>query len=421
MAVLIGFRNVPGPSEQALVHSQAGVIKYSYHLVPAIAASIPEQARAALLANPAVTRIEVDGTVRALDAELDNAWGVKRIGAGLVHDAHNKGTGVKVAIIDTGIDRTHPDLDANYKGGRDFVNGDDDPMDDHGHGTHVAGTIAAEDDGTGVVGVAPEAHLYALKILDSSGSGSDSDMIAAMEWAVENDMDVVNLSLGTPTDPGTIVQQAFDNAAAAGIVTVAAAGNRDWIYILLGIEMPVMWPAAYDSVIAVSATTSTDQWADFSCSGSEVELAAPGNSIYSTIPGGYGTMSGTSMASPHVAGTAALVIAAGYSDVRARLAGTADDLGTLGRDNYYGYGLVDADEAAGGGTPPANQEPTASFTFETANLSCSFDASGSTDSDGSIVTYAWSFGDGSSGSGVTVSHTYGTAGTYTVTLTVTDE
>lgn len=344
VAVLIGFRNVPGPSEQALVRSQAGAIKYSYHLVPAIAASIPEQARAALLANPAVTRIEADGTVRALDAELDSSWGVKRIGAGLVHDAHNKGTGVKVAVIDTGIDRTHPDLDANYKGGRDFVNNDDDPMDDHGHGTHVAGTIAAEDNGTGVVGVAPEAHLYALKILDSSGSGSDSDLIAAMQWAVDNHMDVVNMSLGTPTDPGTAVQQAFDNAAAAGVLSVAAAGNSDFFGI---IGDTVEWPARYESVIAVGATDSTDSLAWFSSTGPQVELAAPGVSIRSTLRGGgYGNMDGTSMATPHVAGTAALVIAAGWSDVRGRLASTADDLAPTGRDTWYGFGLVDADEAA---------------------------------------------------------------------------
>lgn len=418
VAVLIGFKNVPGPSEQALVHSQAGVIKYSYHLVPAIAASIPEQARAALLANPAVARIELDGTVRALDAELDNSWGVKRIGAGVVHDARNKGAGVKVAVIDTGIDYTHPDLDANYKGGRDFVNNDNDPMDDHGHGTHVAGTIAAEDNGTGVVGVAPEAWLYALKILDSSGSGSDSDLIAAMQWAVDNHMQVVNMSLGTPTDPGMTVQQAFDNAAAAGVLSVAAAGNSD-LWGLIGDT--VEWPARYESVIAVGATDNTDYLAYFSSTGPQVELAAPGVNIRSTLRGGgYGTMSGTSMATPHVTGTAALVIAAGWSDVRARLASTADDLGLTGRDTWYGYGLVDADKAAGGATPPPNQKPTASFTYTTASLSCNFNASGSTDPDGSIVAYAWSFGDGGTGTGVNASHTYAGAGAYTVTLTVTD-
>ena len=369
VAVLIGFRNVPGPSEQALVRSQAGVIKYSYHLVPAIAASIPEAAKAALLANPAVTRIEPDGVVKALDTELDNAWGVKRIGAGTIHAAGNKGAGVKVAIIDTGIDYTHPDLKANYKGGEDFVNNmDGDPMDDHGHGTHVAGTIAAVDNGTGVVGVAPEAWFYALKILDSSGSGSDSDLIAAMQWAVGNEMQVVNLSLGTPTDPGAAVQQAFDNAAAAGVLSVAAAGNSD-LFGLIGDT--VEWPARYESVVAVGAIDSTDSLAYFSSTGPQVELAAPGVDIRSTLRGGgYGTMSGTSMATPHVSGTAALVIAAGWPDVRGRLASTADDLAPAGRDTWYGYGLVDADEAAASTTPP---EPPVLTTIEVSPSTATLD------------------------------------------------
>ena len=422
VAVLIGFRNVPGPSEQALVRSQGGVIKYSYHLVPGIAASLPQPAAAALAGNPAVTHVEPDGKVYATDAELDNAWGVKRIGAGVVHAPPNSNTGlgVKVAIIDTGIDYTHPELDGNYHGGKDFVNNDDDPLDDHGHGTHVAGTIAAEDNGeaaAGVVGVAPGAHLYALKILDRSGSGNDSDLIAAMQWAVDNSMQVVNLSLGTPTDPGTLVKQAFDNAAAHGVVTVAAAGNRDWLYILFGIEMPVQWPAAYDSVIAVSAIKSSDQWANFSCSGPEVELAAPGDSIYSTIPGGYGVMSGTSMAAPHAAGAAALVIAAGYSDVRGRLASTADDLGTAGRDKYYGFGLVDADEAA---IRASIQPPVAGFsgnpTSGTAPLAVQF----TDQSTGSVSSWSWDFGDGGTSTQQSPSYTYTAAGVYTVSLTVTN-
>ena len=159
--VLIGFASQPGPSDQALVRSAGGNIKHTYRLVPAIAASLPEGAIAGLLANPRVTRVEPDIEIHAIDAELDNTWGVKRIGAGTVHDAGNKGTGVKVAVIDSGIDYTHPDLDANFDPllrGKDFVNDDDDPLDDNGHGTHVAGSIAAEDNGTGVVGVAPEAR-----------------------------------------------------------------------------------------------------------------------------------------------------------------------------------------------------------------------------------------------------------------------
>ena len=159
--VLIGFTRVPGPSEQALVRAHGGVIKYSYSLVPAIAASIPEAAIAGLLHNPHITGIEPDGTVYA-DAELDDSWGVKHIGAGAVHNGGNKAAGVKIAIIDSGVDYNHLDLNDNFDIGDlgyDFTNSDSDPMDDYGHGTHVAGTVAAENDGFGVVGVAPEAAL----------------------------------------------------------------------------------------------------------------------------------------------------------------------------------------------------------------------------------------------------------------------
>ena len=152
--VLIGFDRPPGAAAENLVRGFGGSIKYTYHLVPAIAANIPETAVAGLLRSQRVIRVELDGQFHAVDGELDAAWGVKHIGSGIVHTGGNKGSGVKVAVIDSGIDYTHPDLIANYvEGGYDFVNNDTDPMDDYGHGTHVAGTIAAEDNGSGVVGV----------------------------------------------------------------------------------------------------------------------------------------------------------------------------------------------------------------------------------------------------------------------------
>lgn len=350
--VLIGFTQLPGPAQEALVRAFGGSIKHTYHLVPAIAATLPETAMRGLRANPVVTVIEPDGQVWAVDAELDNTWGVKRIGAGAVHP-DNTGAGVKVAIIDTGIDYTHPELDANYAGGYDFVNKDNDPMDDNRHGTHVAGTVAAVKNGAGVVGVAPEAHLYALKVLGADGSGSYSAVIAALQWAVDNGIQVTNNSYGSSTNPGTTVQQAFDNAYAAGVLNVCAAGNTGTS---AGDGDNVIYPARYDSCIAVAATDKNDNRASFSSTGPAVELAAPGVSINSTVPGGYATLSGTSMASPHAAGTAALVIASGITDangdgkindeVRLRLQQTADDLGAAGRDPQYGFGLVDADEAA---------------------------------------------------------------------------
>ena len=133
--VLIAFRNTPGPDDEALVRGVGGRVKHRYHLIRAIATSIPRRAMSALLANPRVAAVEPDGKVFAVDAELDNSWGVKRIGAGSVHANGIRGTGVKVAILDTGIDYTHPDLAANYAGGWDFVNNDDDPFDDNKHDT----------------------------------------------------------------------------------------------------------------------------------------------------------------------------------------------------------------------------------------------------------------------------------------------
>ena len=359
--VLIGFTNTPGLSEQALVRSHGGVIKHSYHLVPAIAASVPESAISGLSHNPSVTSIDLDGTVYAIDAELDNTWGVKRIGSGTVHDTGNKGTGVKVAVIDSGIDYTHPDLGVNFAGGYDFVNNDTDPMDDNEHGTHVAGTIAALDNNVGVVGVAPEAKLYALKVLSSGGSGSWSDVIAALQWAVDNGIQVTNNSYGSGQNPGGTVQAAFDNSAAAGVLHIAAAGNSGNPG---GKGNNVGYPARYDSVVAVAATNKNDDRASFSSTGDQVELAAPGVGINSTkLGGGYIEFNGTSMASPHVAGSAALVIAAGITDsngnglindeVRQALDSTALDLGTAGRDSLYGFGLVNVAAAVASVVPPA--------------------------------------------------------------------
>ncbi|MDP3994113.1 MAG: S8 family serine peptidase [Candidatus Doudnabacteria bacterium] len=364
--VFIIFNQTPGSREQALVESHGGVIKHSYHLVPAIAASIPESAIAGLSRNPNITSIEPDGVVYAIDVELDNTWGVERIGSGTVHDDDNKGVGVKVAIIDSGIDYTHPDLDANFTGGYDFVNNDANPMDDNGHGTHVAGTVAAEDNDTGVVGVAPLASLYALKVLNSSGSGYWSNIIAALQWAVDNGMQVTNNSYGAGSDPGATVKAAFDNSAAAGIFHAAAAGNSGNC---AGKGNNVGYPARYDSVMAVAATNKSDSRPCFSSTGVAVELSAPGVSINSTqLGGGYVKFTGTSMASPHVAGAAALVIAAGVTnndEVRAILNSTADDIGATGKDTHYGYGLVNVAAAIASLVPPQPPDPAVNVDLST--------------------------------------------------------
>ena len=182
-----------------MVRGHGGDIKYSYTIINAIAAKLPEPAIENIQKNPRVTYVEMDVEVHTLDGELDNSWGVKRIGAGTVHDSGNKGTGIKVAILDSGIDYNHPDLNDNYQGGYDYVNNDKDPMDDNGHGTHCAGIVAAEDNVEGVVGVAPGADLYAVKVLDGGGNGYGSDVIAGIQWSVKNGMQVISMSLGGGT------------------------------------------------------------------------------------------------------------------------------------------------------------------------------------------------------------------------------
>ena len=367
--VLIAFHGKPGSDEEALVRGGGGEVKHRYRLVDAIAARLPVQAVNALRRNPRVRAIEPDGRVFAIDAELDNSWGVKRIGAGVVHSSL-RGAGVRVAVLDTGIDYVHPDRAANYAGGFDFVNDDDDPFDDHQHGTHVAGTIAAQDNGSGVVGVAPDATIYALKVLGADGSGSFSAVIAALQWAVEHGIQITNNSYGSSQDPGSTVQAAFDNAAAAGILHIAAAGNTGTCE---GTGNNVGYPARYASVMAVAATGPDDESPCFSSTGPDVVIAAPGVSINSTVPGGgYQLLSGTSMAAPHVAGTAALLLDKGVSDtdgngrvndeVRDILVNTAQDLGTPGRDTWYGFGLVDALAATG---VPGERDPEVSVALST--------------------------------------------------------
>ena len=351
VAVIVGFKGKP---DTGLLRAHNGDIKYEYSIISAVACSLPQMAIDALKRNPNIAYIELDGQVYITQDTLP--WGIDRIDAEVVHP-YNKGWGVKVAIIDTGIDYNHPDLDDNYEGGYDFVNNDYFPMDDNGHGTHCAGIVAAEDNDIGVIGVSPEAGLYAVKVLDAKGSGYVSDVVAGIQWSIDNGMQIISMSLGSSSD-STSLRDACDGAYNSGILLFAAAGNSGNRG---GSGDNVLYPARYSSVIAVGATDSSDKRASWSSTGSALELAAPGVSIYSTYwDNTYATLSGTSMACPHVAGTAALVLKSNIdstydvnnngswdaSEVRKRLRDTADDLGVTGWDSWYGYGLVDADEAA---------------------------------------------------------------------------
>jgi len=382
--VIVVFKEKPDP---ALIKKHGGAVKYSYKIIPGIAASLPRKAVAALERNPAVAYIEEDAIVakppwaegkeKTQPVEVLE-WNVDRIDAELVWDRDgdlaidegaNAGSGIKVAILDTGIDKDHPDLQENIKGGVNFVSkpwwkpaNPDKWDDDNGHGTYVAGIVAAVDNEIGVLGVAPKVWLYAVKVLDRTGRGYVSDVIAGIDWAVENGIDVISMSLGSSSDSQAL-HDAVDRAYATGVVLVASAGNS-------GDGNPetneVEYPAKYSSVIAVAATDVLDGTPTWSAEGEEVELSAPGVEVRSTWRGGrYETHSGTSAACPHVSGTVALVLATNITEiapdydynkngawepaeVRTWLQSTADDLGASGRDNFYGYGLVDAEESATG-------------------------------------------------------------------------
>jgi subtilisin len=227
-----------------------------------------------------------------------------------------------------------------------FVPDETSVLDHHGHGTHCAGTIGACLNGQGVVGVAPAAYLYAVKVLSAAGSGNWSWLIAGLDWCIANGIHIASMSLGAETAP-TAVQTMCDLAFNRGVLLVAAAGNSGG---------PVAAPGRYGSVIAVAAIDSANVIAPFSCRGPEIELCAPGVDVLSTIPNnGYGRMSGTSMACPHVSGAAALAWGAHRFPpagmacnvaIRRLLAATADNLGIPGRDHLFGFGRVDAEQAS---------------------------------------------------------------------------
>lgn len=280
------------------------------------------------------------GSIGAMAARPELTWGVQRLRAPAAWQ-ETEGRGVRVAIIDTGIDTTHPDLVGQVDGGYSAITRSEASgayQDDNGHGTHVAGTVAALRDGKGVVGVAPQARLYAVKVLDADGSGNLSDVIDGIVWAASNDMQVANMSLGAPFGSETM-QRALRFAAGRGMIVVAAAGNSGG---------SVGFPGAYPEAIAVAASDFQDKLAPFSSRGPEVDFIAPGVDIVSDkMGGGFVSYSGTSMAAPHVAGLAALAVSKGWTGlngpdgVKNQLEKAARPVAELTAEQQ-GAGMIDA-------------------------------------------------------------------------------
>jgi subtilisin len=346
---------INAPAQSALLRGVGATIIKPLPLIDGMAVYLPPQAERALEGRPGIQRIDDDIIIEAIAKRAPapqpaqvTPWGITRVGATSAWDI-TTGVDVKVGVVDTGIDLDHQDLMANIKGQVNTINPLKTGNDDNGHGTHVAGTIAAVNNSIGVVGVGPNISLYAVKVLDRKGNGWLSDVIEGLQWCVNFGMQVVNMSLGSSSD-----SQSFHDAVIAvnqaGLVQVAAAGNNGG---------SVIYPAAYPEVIAVSAIDNTDTIASWSSRGPEVDLAAPGVDILSTYKDGYyKTLSGTSMATPHVSGTAALVLTTSIgsydlngdgiwdpNEIQNKLESTADDLGTTGKDDLYGAGVVRADLA----------------------------------------------------------------------------
>jgi len=377
--VIVTFDHIPNKIEQDTFRGLGGNVTHSFTIIPAVAGSLPLNGIEALKRNPHVVSVELDHPVYAVEtdyaAELSRTWSVGQIRADEAHDAYYFGDSIKVAVLDSGVDYQHSDLAGSFNAeelGMDFVeavNDVDGPMDVYGHGTHVAGSIAAVRNGLGVVGVAPNVQIVALRILDDDGVGAESRVIAALEWIkaynanpLNTPIRITNNSYGTGAYSSAL-EAAFNATALAGVLHIAAAGNSGN---LPGRGDNVIYPAKYASVVAVAAVDKNNLRASWSSTGADVEISAPGVSVLSTwndnisyldpqpylLDGDYYKEgSGTSMASPHVAGVAALLMAANpvytAEQVRQRMNETAFDLGISGRDTLYGYGLVDAYMALG--------------------------------------------------------------------------
>jgi len=474
---IIVFKDVVSdPSNEANIMARRFGLEMGHvyeHVFNGFSARVPEQALNGLRNHPLIAFIEPDLVMHSSTQTIPT--GIRRMAAdenataaidgqeGEIVDP--SGNTVDAAVIDTGIDKEHPEL--IVKGGVRFYNGrftDSNYDDDNGHGSHVAGTIGARDNNDGVVGVAPGASLYAVKVLNSRGSGYLSDIIKGLDWvrSRSNEIEVINMSLGGQGLSSTY-RTAIQNCVSAGIVVIVAAGNESSdVYGSDGVfgTSDDIIPAAYPEAAAISALADTDgepggtgpatsygaddsfaSFSNFSRSvvtgnpvtspGAAIDLILPGVNILSCYKDmNYATMSGTSMASPHAAGLAVLYIAQhGRAGNAAGVYTIRQALIDAGKDQVDAEGLKVQNDPdgnkeklgwAGTGSPAINQPPVAAFSFSAPGLTVTF-ADQSTDRDGYIVSRAWSFGDGAVSDLANPVHTYNSDGTYNVSLTVTDD
>jgi minor extracellular protease Epr len=326
--------------KEGIIEDSGGEIINSSKEVPVASAQVPLEDLNSLVNDPNIVTVEEDQIIGIHAQTLD--WGVPHVKAPNAWKSNITGNGVKISVIDTGISKDHPDL--HISGGISFVSYTNDFQDDNGHGTHVAGIIGAKNNNTGMVGVAPDSSLYAVKSLDSNGDGYLSDIIAGIDWSINNGMDIINLSVGAE-EPSLALEAAVDKAYSKGIFVVASAGNSGGNTNLDTIN----YPAKYDSAIAVGAVDMSNNIAEFSSTGPSLEVVAPGKGINSTyLNNSFARISGTSMSAPFVSGLIALykelLPDMPYKDLREMLQKKVIDLGNSGRDSIYGFGVVQYSE-----------------------------------------------------------------------------